>query len=245
MKIAKYQGCGNDFIISEDADFNKLKSNTDIIKKLCQRKYSVGADGFVYLEKNDKGFRWDFWNADASEAEMCGNAARCVAAYAYDRYQLSQFVLDTKCGKLCLAKAGEGYSVEMPKISELKIIQEDVCFINTGVPHVLLIKPKNEKALIKEYRYYDNGIDASGCNVSVVEKDSKGIKVKTFERGVEGFTLACGTGAVAAAAYFHQQQGMNDVALSMPGGDLRIRFQSNKVFLEGPALKVFEGEANV
>jgi len=245
MKILKLQGCGNDFIFTEDTAFENILDKRAFVKKICQRKFSVGADGFIFLKKQTDDFHWDFYNSDGSDAEMCGNAARCAALYIQSKYKINKTNLVSLAGRHeLMADKGE-YTVEMLSLSSLETLAESIYFINTGVPHVVVINPIETQDVIKKFRYHDNGVDDKGCNVSILSKEGNRNLVKTFERGVEGFTMACGTGAVAAAFVLRDLNGGDKISLVMPGGKLSVSFLNDKVYLSGASEIVFEGEIDV
>lgn len=262
--IYKTVGCGNDFLIFDATGeeftllwshkFNEL-SRKEVAKRLCDRNFGIGADGLVFLEatKNPEwDFQWDFYNSDGSVAEMCGNATRCVAMLAkYLRLvDGNSMKFGTLAGTIQASVIDQDtVQVNMPRIlkhayqQEMTLENESIKFdfINTGVPHVVLkqdsICLSNESIEIyKKIRHHKNFLP-SGTNVtlySVVDKNH--IRSASFERGVEGITLACGTGAVAAAtSYSHLANSREPIRVSLPGGDLIIKPDISGPLMTGPA----------
>ncbi len=245
INFFKYQGAGNDFIIIDNISSEiKIESATELSKKICDRHYGVGADGLVILKKDADILAWDFFNTDGSFAAMCGNAARCVAKHLYKQHHLTSALLETGAGHIKVSKDGDLFAVEMPDYKDLQTIDENVIFVNTGVPHFVVRLHRDEDVFsyIKEYRWHKVAGEF-GANVSFYYLDSSGhYKAKTFERGVEGFTLACGTGAVACGISIHQQIKQNTIKIAMPGGDLVVKIEGKKILLVGGAETICRGE---
>jgi diaminopimelate epimerase len=246
MKINfhKYQGAGNDFII-----IDKIKEPTLVLeaaaisKKICDRHYGVGADGLVVLSKDKEQIIWDFYNSDGSFAAMCGNAARCVGKHLFKHHHLEVANVLTGAGSVFVRKQGELYAVEMPKYKDLTEIEENVTFVNTGVPHFVVSVHKDEDVFsyIKEYRWHSVAGE-HGSNVSFYYADGDHYKAKTFERGVEGFTLACGTGAAACGLIISLQTKKTLIPIEMPGGKLSVKVEGENIYLIGSAEAICQGE---
>lgn len=269
LPFIKAVAAGNDFIFfaqgtlqSQRIDHAELRAMTPLI---CRRHVGIGADGVIVL--ND--FRapagrvsWYFLNADGSEAEMCGNAARCVASVLASRGEFrSPVVLETKVGWVELSAHGQDFAVAMPPVTvvqwplalDLNGKQREeissMSWLNTGVPHMVIqLKNRPEIAswrpLAAELRRHPH-FGPEGANVTLTwGTESRGIFAITFERGVEDFTLACGTGAVAAAYNLaRQKDDLGQVDVEMPGGLLRVEFSNelSTAKLIGAAAVVFEG----
>lgn len=243
IKINKFHGCGNDFLITEDSAWETIKDKESFVKKICARRFGAGADGFLYLKKESQNeYTWEFYNSDGSYAEMCGNAARCVGQYLFIHKNLDSGSMNTGAGKIFFKKERDLISVKISSLSEIKTVAQNVYMLNTGVPHIVVVDSLNEAEDIKNYRMFDNEINEKGCNVTFISTKGSPYEVKTFERGVEAFTLACGTGAVAAAAIMHSLKNIKEVDIKMPGGPLQVRFQKQEVFLVGPAVQVYQGD---
>jgi diaminopimelate epimerase len=217
IPFAKMSGTGNDFIIIDNrAEIVADDEMVDLAVQACRRGQSVGADGLLLIE-NDKefDFAWRFFNSDGSEAEMCGNASRCVARLAYlDDIAGPESIFRTLAGPIKASVDGSTVRVQLTRphslIPEFALELNDnrvlkAGFVDTGVPHtVLVLEDNNLEATIvedlgREIRFHSQFAPA-GTNVNFVQiVDSGNIHVRTYERGVEAETLACGTGVVASA----------------------------------------------
>lgn len=272
-KILKLSATGNSFLF---ADFRIVevqqaflkrwgkKKRSAIARELCNVYHSIGADGVVFLENSKiADVKWDFYNADGSPAEMCGNAARCVGWHelrnSLQSESLESVTLETRAGVVTIRRAGAYFDVAMPiptqfkpklsiKLSHKKLTFD---FVNTGVPHAV-VDVSNMKSLENMQKNVDklaeivNKIRAltqfkkGGTNVTFFAKKSPStIDSLTFERGVEGYTQACGTGAVAAATMFARGK-RTIVKLKVPGGRLLVNLKSDRPHLIGPAYGVAE-----
>ncbi len=261
----KMNGSGNDFIVINNRE-NVVENTVDIsieefVRRVCKRRESIGADGLILIEKdNDYDFRWRFFNNDGSEVEMCGNGSRCAARFAFLNGIAS---LSMKFSTLAGVIEAEITGVNTVKVkltnpkdykSKIKLegIDMPVSFINTGVPHVVYfvnnIDIVNVKELGAKTRYHDYFED-EGTNVNFVEVvDKKTVKIRTYERGVEDETLACGTGSTAAAVIAVLEgkcESPVDV-VTRSGKILKVYVYKNKdsvekVYLEGDALLSYIG----
>ncbi|MEY4617375.1 MAG: hypothetical protein RJB66_2335 [Pseudomonadota bacterium] len=231
--------------------------NSSELAQLACQKFGSGADGFVIVKKHEPNepvdFIWDFYNKDGSSAEMCGNAARCMAFYvrSYANFTEPKVSFKTIAGVVEVKILENGnFSVKMPehKIYKLwdieKIDSKNIkySYINTGVPHAVIEVESLERSsllpLVKHFRYHAD-FGSAGANVSFFRRSPEGLAGVTFERGVENFTASCGTGVVAMA--LSQLQGadanQNTLEVQTPGGLLRVDLDSSKKFcwLTGPA----------
>ncbi len=249
----KYQGTGNDFVMIDNRDNHFPKNDMQLINKLCDRRFGIGADGLILLENSDTfDFKMIYFNADGNEGSMCGNGGRCLVAFAN---RLS--VIDTKAtfdaiDGLHHATFDNGI-VSLQMIDVLTIDEFDShSFLDTGSPHhVEFVSDVSEVDVINEGRKIRNGAPyfEEGTNVNFTEQvGGNAIKVRTYERGVEGETLSCGTGVTAAAiaSYVSGKVTGNNIDISAVGGKLAVRFDNSNgvfknVFLTGPATFVFEG----
>jgi len=266
MKIPfmKMSGSGNDFIlIDHRTPFLNEDHLKDFIRKVCQRRISVGADGLILIEPSKKAdFKWRFYNADGGEAEMCGNGGRCAARFAYLKGIAGPSLkFETLAGILSAQVDGKRVKLEMTKPFGLKLDEtisidgEEQIFssINTGVPHAILFVGDLERVDIlrmgRTIRYHSY-FSPSGTNVNFVqlEKGSQ-LSLRTYERGVEDETLACGTGAVASAL-IASFKGLvkSPVSVKTRGGEvLTVYFKIEakdvkSVFFEGDVHIVYEAE---
>ena len=264
--FTKMAGAGNDFIM-----INGMKSELDIdwpsfAASLCPVKTGVGADGVIVIgPDSDTDFRFRIFNADGSEAEMCGNGARCAALFAYRQGAAGTSMrFRTMAGIIGARIDGDDVAILMTEPEGLltgieisvKGTARTVYFVNTGVPHTIVLTDRIEEEPVHELgsliRRHERFAPA-GTNVDFVEPDGGGgILVRTYERGVEGETYACGTGAVASAIVAHCLGLVHDVPVlvRMKGGDLKIDFTAEggrygDVWLMGPVAEVYTGEVMV
>jgi diaminopimelate epimerase len=263
LTFFKMSGSGNDFIIIDNrksiVDETGLAS---FINKICKRKMSVGADGLILIENSDEAdFKWRYYNSDGGRAEMCGNGARCAARFAYlNKIAGRDISFVTDAGVVYAQVKGERVKVKMPDPSdflpdytiELKNGPVNVSSVNTGVPHVVIrtdsIDDVDVVGIGREIRMHERFAPA-GTNVNFITGVKNGIfSIRTYERGVEDETLACGTGSVASAlvtAFGHKASPpLNLVTRS--GVILTIHFKEEKgsfsdVYLEGDARVIYKG----
>lgn len=253
LHFYKYQGTGNDFIMIDNRTLFFPKKDVTLISKLCDRRFGIGADGLILLEPSETAdFKMVYYNADGNEGSMCGNGGRCLVAFASQLNVIKNKTTFDAVDGLHYATINNGIvSLKMIDVHEIKLVNSDF-FLNTGSPHhiqfsenVAAINVKKVGAKIRNGAPYFE----EGTNVNFAEKISKnGFKVRTFERGVEDETLACGTGvtAVAIAADSANKTTENTILFEVLGGNLEVSFEKDEtrytnVFLKGPAQFVFEG----
>lgn len=261
MKIHfyKYQGAGNDFILVDNRNNAVDHQNPALISRLCDRRFGIGADGALFLQQREGyDFEMVYYNADGQPSSMCGNGGRCIVAFAkylgiIDAETTFMAVDGPHYAKI--SASGDWVSLQMIDVDCI-YMDEDAYVLNTGSPHYIkLTKDLQNKDVYAEGCAIRNN-DAyreQGINVNFVEPMTEGYFVRTFERGVEDETYACGTGVTAAAlamAKHHHQSGRIDTPIKVLGGNLTIRFNYDgkkftDIFLEGPAVKVFEGDVEV
>lgn len=259
MKIHfyKYQGAGNDFIIIDNRVLTFPKNNQTIINKLCDRRFGIGADGLILLENSDTyDFKMIYFNADGKEGTMCGNGGRCIVAFAKELKVINNNTFFEAVDGEHSANIKDG--LVSLKMTDVNTIQEfkTHTFLNTGSPHHILFQTNIDTVNVKEkgakIRYGEPYFE-EGTNVNFVEQiDDNSFKMRTYERGVENETLACGTGAtaVAIAANKTNKTNANNIKLEVLGGNLEVSFDIKNhnytnVFLTGPAEKVFEGNIKI
>ncbi len=255
LHFYKYQGCGNDFIILDNRS-KKINLNTQQINKLCNRHFGIGADGLMLLE-NEKGydFKMVYYNSDGKESSLCGNGSRCITAFAK---QLNII----KDSARFMAIDGEHESQIEDKIISLKmndvpLIEKhtDYYYLNTGSPHVVKwienidTYPVFEEG--KKIRYDTSFKSGGGTNVNFIQLKDDKLFIRTYERGVENETLACGTGVTATAlveAMTNNTGYTNFCDVVTLGGNLTVIYQKQDdgsftdIWLKGPATFVFEGD---
>ena len=264
LHFTKMNGAGNDFVMLDNRDLSRSLDKA-AIARLCDRHRGVGADGLLAVEpaQNGADFRMRYYNADGGEAEMCGNGARCFARFASSvAGKNGAITFETQAGVIGARLLGDNVQIAMSAPhsfapgTELTAAGEKltVHFLNTGVPHAIVFVEDLEKADIVRLgaalRYHAH-FAPKGTNANfVAELPGGGIAIRTYERGVENETLACGTGVTAAALIFARLTGAaSPVAVQVRGGDtLQVGFEAEgdgwkNVTLTGPADFVFEGDA--
>jgi diaminopimelate epimerase len=265
LNITKLSGSGNDFILVD----NRRRAISDdrmvsLTRALCRRMVSVGADGMIFLESSDRyDFKWRFFNADGSKAEMCGNGGRCAARFAFLQGLTGpEMTFETLAGPIQAWVEGSKVKLQLTRPEGIKLDQTiavgkervTLDFINTGVPHALVwvedIDAVNVVRLGHRIRFHEY-FKPEGTNVNFIQiKDQEMLWVRTYERGVEGETLACGTGSVAAASItFFKNKLRSPVKIQTRGGEVltvyvegQPRKRIEKVYLEGEVRLIFQGE---
>ncbi|MEO1824082.1 MAG: diaminopimelate epimerase [Roseibacillus sp.] len=267
LSFTKMNGAGNDFVVIDNRDLS-IHLDSRQIARICNRHRGVGADGLLVVEppRGDADFRFRYYNADGGEAEMCGNGARCFGRYTALLTPVEQDTLsfETIAGDLSSRMIGDDVEVTMSDPFDLQLnsgvsvegLDGPVHSLNTGVPHALSFvhdlanfDVRKVGSAIRYHSYFPNG-----TNANFVEELNPGhIAIRTYERGVEDETLACGTGMVACSIVYHLLKGIPaPIKVNVLGGDtLGISFEGNqdtgfhKVTLTGPAAFVFEGEISL
>jgi diaminopimelate epimerase len=260
IKFYKYQGAGNDFILIDNRKHAVNHQNPVLIAGLCNRRFGVGGDGVLLLQdKAGYDFEMVYYNADGQPSSMCGNGGRCIVAFA-------KFlgIIDSEADFLAvdgphhakISASGDWVSLQMIDVNSISR-DGDAYVLNTGSPHyILLVSGLKDKDVYHDGFAIRNNdtYRAMGINVNFVEPLKEGYFVRTFERGVEDETYACGTGVTAVAlamAKHYNQTGKVTTPIRVLGGDLNIRFETadgthfDHIFLEGPAVKVFEGVMDI
>jgi diaminopimelate epimerase len=249
----KYQGTGNDFIIFDNRNAALNGLTEQVIKRLCNRQFGIGADGLMLLNtKEGYDFEMIYFNADGKPSTMCGNGGRCLVQFANDMGIV-------KSSYKFLAVDGEHIAELNNGIVRLKMADvhkveahHSYSILNTGSPHYVKFENNvDEIDVVKEGAEirYSKEFEQQGININFVEKtDSYNIYVRTYERGVENETLSCGTGVTAAAIVCaHNDFGFNDIGVKTKGGHLRVEYirqnqqHYTEVYLCGPSTFVFKG----
>jgi len=266
LKFTKMNGAGNDFVMLDNLD-GRLALAPGQIASLCDRHRGVGADGVLIVERpaNGADFRMRYYNADGGEAEMCGNGARCFARFASRiRGRDGALSFETPAGVIRAECAGDNVRLAMSEPRDLVLDQPieaagqsiAVHSVNTGVPHAIVFVDDLERTAVRPLgaalRYHPH-FAPRGTNANFVQIEGpSAVAIRTYERGVEDETLACGTGVVAAALMLHETRGAaSPVSVRVRGGDtLFVSFekeagQYRNVTLTGPADFVFEGQIGI
>lgn len=260
----KMNGAGNDFVVIDNRDGKYALSGGEIAR-LCDRHRGVGADGLLAVEPAEQGadYRMRYYNADGGEAEMCGNGARCFGRFAnfLNGFSLEKVTFETPAGIIGASFQGDNVQIRMSEPFGLEqdltlhAADEhlDVHFINTGVPHAVVFVGDIAEVPVKEWgaalRYHEH-FAPKGTNANFVHRlGTSHIAIRTYERGVEDETLACGTGTVACAILHHLRTGHPaPILVEVRSGDtLEINFTKEgdtfkDVTLTGPAEIVFQGK---
>ena len=256
----KYQGAGNDFIIIDDRSENFDRSNTNLVAKMCDRRFGIGADGLMLL-RNKEGFDFEmvYYNADGHEGSMCGNGGRCIVAFAK-----SIELVGNKCFFIAVDGPHEAEILDRNEKKWVSLKMIDVpdiekgigyVFMDTGSPHYVSFNSNNldNMDLVQEARKvrFNERYSKNGTNVNFIDIHENVLKIRTYERGVEDETLACGTGVTAAVLTAHITGNVkgNEIEVKAKGGDLKVLFERvgngyKNIWLQGPAEFVFKGFIN-
>ena len=264
LSFVKLVGSGNDFVVIDRRRKGKISRSQGarLAKKLCDRRWAVGADGLVILEPSRRAdFRMRIFNPDGSEAEMCGNASRCASLYVAG--PRGRVTFETLAGLLEARVRGTLVKVKLPKPHSFRRnLKATVCgkkltlhAIVASVPHAILFVENPNRIDVEcwgEAIRHHPLFRPRGTNVDFVKvRGHRAIEIRTYERGVEGETLSCGTGSTASALVAAKLKGLTSpiTVLTKGGEELRIFFEDccgefENVFLEGRVSKVFEGRIN-
>lgn len=252
MTFYKYQGTGNDFIILDNRQDIFPKKNNSMISSLCDRHFGIGADGLILLENDTTSdFKMVYYNADGNESTMCGNGGRCIVAFAKKLHLINKKTKFLAIDGIHQAEINDTtISLHMMNVNNVKVF-ENYIFTDTGSPHhIEMVTNLDDFPVIKQAKsIIRNLYKKEGCNINFVEQTTNHtFKIRTYERGVENETLACGTGATAVAIAMHtiHKSTRNNIKLSVIGGDLDVCFNENNglytnIILSGPAEFVFQG----
>ena len=246
ISFTKMQGLGNDFVVLD----GPMQLTTDEIGELCDRRFGIGADGVLVVTNGDP-VRMEYWNADGSDAEMCGNGLRCVARYAYDKGWAPDrnFMVQTPMGTKGVRVLEDGLvdaELGRPTVTGHEMIDGDVYhLINVGNPHAVIVVDHPEDVhvdsigpLVSAHEEFE-----SGSNVEFISIVNDQVNMRVWERGV-GETLACGTGMVASAVVATKSHHLTGpVTVTVPGGVGEVDFRGEVAWLKGPADYVFRGSA--
>ncbi len=265
VSFAKMSGTGNDFVVIDHRrPLIPESDQAEFVRKVCRRMFSIGADGLILIENSETAdFAWRFYNGDGSVAEMCGNGARCAARFAYARGIAGKTMKFETLAGIIEAEILDDDEVSLLMTApvdyrkglsaELGGKEREISFMNSGVPHAVLFMENDIDIPVKEWgntiRFHEL-FQPAGTNVNFVQILDDAIRVRTYERGVEDETMACGTGAVASAI-FAAEKGVcsSPVRVTTSGGEhLKIVFdlqdtgQAENVYLQGPARIIYIGQ---
>lgn len=251
LEFYKYHGTGNDFILIDNFD-GQIHLTSDQIISLCSRKFGIGSDGLILLEKSEIAeYKMNFYNPDASQS-LCGNGARCTFQFARDLKIIGEDCQFEAIDGIHLAKLNEDdtISILMNSVSKLELSHKHY-YINTGSPHFIEYRNNlTDFDLIttaREIRYNDR-FKEKGTNVNFVKEiDSQHVEMRTYERGVENETFSCGTGVTAVALSMGlRHPNSSKINVKTKGGELSVQFKYEKnmfdeIWLNGPVVYVFKG----
>lgn len=252
----KYQGAGNDFIIIDNRT-NPVLLTTEQIAFLCDRRFGIGADGLMLLQTvSDADFEMVYYNADGNESTMCGNGGRCIAAFAHHlgivENEMHFKAIDGMHDAVILP--GHNVALHMIDVADIRF-EKGYTILDTGSPHyVLEVEDTDLVNVFEAGRAIRNQqeFQPKGINVNFVAPNERGLKIRTYERGVEDETLACGTGVTAAAiASVKQQTGIFQIPVQAKGGALSVMFEkrsartAENIILTGGARFVFAGTIEI
>lgn len=262
LEFLKMSASGNDFIVIDNRDGKVDGIFPDIpgfVQKTCRFHHSVGADGVILIENSaSHDFSWRFFNADGSEADMCGNGGRCAARFAFIKgITKEKMTFETGAGVIKAEVSGTRVKLQLTTPYDLKLdypvgLEDKEIFlssVNTGVPHAVLqvndIDYMPVEELGRRVRHH-KVFGEKGTNVDFVEIVNKeNLKIRTYERGVEGETYACGTGAVAVGVIL-KQKGLieSPVNIKTKGGEMLKVYLDDEVYLEGDTRLIYVGTLN-
>ncbi|MDF1574822.1 MAG: diaminopimelate epimerase [Bacteroidales bacterium] len=260
VQFSKYHGTGNDFIMIDGRHLQSSHFHTEIIRQLCDRRFGVGGDGLIFLEKSSRfDFTMRYYNADGKEGTMCGNGGRCITAFARRLGITGRETVFEGIDGTHSASIGTHGEIRL-KLADVSGIQqlEDGYLLNTGSPHFVILAANLEEtdvegigAEIRKQKRFGPG----GVNVNFLEADASSaqIAVRTFERGVEAETWSCGTGVTAAAitACSHFNTDIRSYQVRTRGGMLNVSFRVldkqnfSEIYLTGPASYVYDGSVDI
>lgn len=248
--FAKYHGAGNDFILIDDRNKVFPVSRSDWIAKLCHRRFGIGADGLILLQLSESGadYAMRIFNSDGKETKMCGNGLRCLAHFIR-RMGDSRSILHIEVGSLMTICSFDGDNVKT-HIGSYRWIEKGVQIgpykvyaVHTGVPHAVVFDDfKSDFIEIARFIRFHPYFQPEGINVNFARLENGKVRTRTYERGVEDETLACGTGAAAVAIVASELHNLKEVSI-FPASEeeLYIKIDKDTVTVTGPATFVFGG----
>ena len=253
IQFYKYQGTGNDFVITSDI----YDITTELIVRLCDRKYGIGADGLIVMRKSENvDFEMMYYNDDGTES-FCGNGSRCAVMHAKHLGWIEdQCNFDSNDGEHRAIIEEDIVNLQMHDV-DMVLVEDEGYILNTGSPHYIAYTEElDELDLITAAHAirYNDTFNETGINVNYLEARNGILYIRTYERGVEDETLSCGTGVTAAAIahYLEKESTLKKYSqkLQTKGGPLTVTFEKKKqtfenIYLCGPAVRVFEGNINL
>lgn len=252
LPFTKYQGTGNDFIMVDNRNRTIDPEDLELVRKLCHRKFGIGADGFILIENHvNHDFEMIYYNPDGSKS-LCGNGSRCAVMFAHSLGLIGeQTIFQTIEGPLYAFIDHHVVHLKMPDVDEVRTTEKQDFFVDTGSPHyVCFVKDIDSLDVYRTGKEIRDSVEFQphGTNVNFVQWEDPGnITVRTFERGVEDETLSCGTGVTASALVTGKELDQGKINIRTKGGELSVSFEKNRegkfsnIYLIGPAKEVFTG----
>ena len=257
IKFSKYNGAGNDFIIIDNRNDN-INYNSSLIKNICDRNFGIGGDGLIIIKNSiSSDFEILHYTSDGNLGSLCGNGSRCAIAFAFKNNIIDKNTVFEAFDGVHEAEVISNELIKMEMKINSDIIQNKYgTWLDTGSPHLVIEKENTDKldvnlegSLIR----YNDHYKREGVNVNFVEKlSNETFKIRTYERGVENETLACGTGSTASAICMNYlgKSNSNIITMKCQGGDLKVEFNSKdkdftNINITGPANLVFEGQIDI
>ncbi len=253
IHFSKYQGTGNDFILVDNRE-DIFPKRSELITRLCDRKFGIGSDGLILIEKHDNlDYRMIFFNPDGSES-LCGNGSRCGFEFAKSLGIVGdKATFQTTDGDHQVKQSGQEISISLFDVASIERIEMDF-YLNTGSPHLVRIVADSESTNVLEegrsIRYSERYSSQNGTNVNFAQLLQDRVLVRTYERGVEDETLSCGTGVTAVALVAGQLGRSSPVEIETSGGNLHVDFKQTEagfqdIWLTGPVEFVFNGTVDI
>lgn len=254
LNFSKYQGTGNDFILIDDRN-EVFPQDSNIIEKLCGRRFGIGADGLILIQNHPElDYKMIYFNSDGSQS-LCGNGSRCGFAFAQSLGMVSSnATFETTDGTHQIKQENDIIHFQLFDISQFDELNSKEWYINTGSPHHIVISENVDDLEIvsvgRKIRNLPSYSSQNGTNVNFAQLLQDRVKIRTYERGVEDETLSCGTGATAVGLMAGKLGYKSPVNIQTMGGELSVFFQQNRdtftdIWLAGPAKKVFEGSVTI
>lgn len=254
LNFSKYQGTGNDFILIDDRS-ETFPTSDQLVEKLCDRRFGIGADGLILIQNHpDLDYRMVYFNSDGSQS-LCGNGSRCGFAFAQALKIVGEEATFETTDGIHQIKMQDGkIHFQLFDVKRKEQLNEKEWFVDTGSPHHIVISSDvMDEDIVQKGRKIRNLPAYSrhnGTNVNFAQLLHDGVKIRTYERGVEDETLSCGTGATAVGIMAGALGQESPIRIQTMGGELSISFQREgdsftDVWLAGPAEKVFEGSVTI
>lgn len=263
IPFSKFHGAGNDFVMI-DGRYEQITLSTEQIAQMCHRRFGIGADGLIILNKSnieEVDFSMIYYNSDGHEGSMCGNGGRCITAFAqYIGFSQSHFVFNAIDGihysNVLEKRESSLYDIrlKMANVTNIEEMEEDL-FLNTGSPHLVVFVDNAKNASVDgmgKMLRHDKRFAPGGTNVNFVSFSKGRLFVRTYERGVEAETLSCGTGITASVLALVKKLNLpfNTIEVDALGGSFTVTFEQNgdefhNIWLRGPVCHVFDGTCKI